>query len=94
MYSSVATVSCSGHESALAALTSKVAEELWQWYGPYVSMSREAGYFLQTETSDKLSPLIASMQLYTGYTGRDRRGEERERMQCMTRLSHPMYTLE
>lgn len=78
MYSSVATVSCSGHESALAALTSKVAEELWQWYGPYVSMSREAGYFLQTETSDKLSPLIASMQLYTGYTGRDRRGEERK----------------
>jgi hypothetical protein len=91
MYSSVATVSCSGHESALAALTSKVADELWQWYGPYVSMSSEAGYFLQSESSDKLSPLIASMQLYTGYTGRDRRGEERKDVVSDTTFAPDVY---
>ena len=72
LYSSVATVSCSGHESALAALTSKVADELWQWYVPYASMSSEPGYFLPTEASDKLSPLIASSHIYAGYTGRER----------------------
>ena len=72
LYSSVATVSCSGHESALAALTSKVADELWQWYVPYASMSSEPGYFLPTEAGEKLSPLIASTHIYAGYTGRER----------------------
>lgn len=65
-------MSCSGHESALAALTSKVADELWQWYVPYASMTSEPGYFLPTETSDKLSPLIVSTHIYAGYTGGER----------------------
>ena len=35
-------------------------------------MTSEPGYFLQTETSDKLSPLIASTHIHAGYTGRER----------------------
>lgn len=58
MYPSVATVSCSSYESALAALTQKVAREVWQWRA---TVPRGAGYFLPSPQWDYISPLIGTV---------------------------------
>ena len=71
MYPSVATVSCSSYESALAVLSQKVAREVWQWSS---TVPRGAGYFLPSPHWDYLSPLIGTVCV--GDDGkRDRNGE-------------------
>jgi hypothetical protein len=57
MYPSVATVSCSSYQSALAVLSQKVAREVWQWRA---TIPRGAGYFLPSPQWDCISPLIGT----------------------------------
>jgi hypothetical protein len=58
MYPSVATVSCSSYQSALAVLSQKVAREVWQWRA---AVPRGAGYFLPSPQWDSISPLIGTV---------------------------------